>query len=652
MKERKYNRYVTVMSPTTAPYGSWKSPITSDLIVASTIRLGEVRLDGDDLYWLEGRPSEGGRYVIIRQGADGKTEDVTPPGFNVRTRVHEYGGGSYIVVDGTVYFSNFSDQRLYRQSPGSEPVPLTAADSHYRYADAVMDQQHQRLICVREDHSGDGEAVNTIVAISLDGAQQVLVSGEDFYSSPRLSPDGTKLCWISWNHPDMPWDGTELWCATLEKDGLTAAERIAGSRSEAVVQPQWSPDGQLYFVSDKSNWWNLYRWHAGRAEAVCPRAAEFGLPHWVFRMSTYGFRSADSIICAYIEDGKTQLAKLTPDTQTLEPISLPYTSLGSLQVSAASAAFIGASPTTVSAVVRLDLKTSQTQVLQRASQLEVDTGYLSVPEVVEFPTTNGNRAYGFYYPPRNRDFVAPPQERPPLLVKIHGGPTAATSTALDLRIQYWTSRGIAILDVNYGGSTGYGRRYRDRLKGNWGIVDVDDCVNGAQFLVNDGKADGDRLMIDGGSAGGYTTLAALAFRDTFKAGASLYGVSDAEALAQDTHKFESRYLDSLIGPYPAEKARYVERSPIHAADRLACPVIFLQGDEDKIVPPNQAEMMVDALKEKGVPVAYVLFEGEQHGFRKAENIKRALDAELYFYAQVFRFELADAIEPVLIHNLS
>ena len=642
------------MATQTVPYGSWKSPITSDLIVASTIRLGEVRLDGDDLYWLEGRPSEGGRYVVVRKSPDGKTTDVTPSGFNVRTRVHEYGGGAYIVTNGTVYFSNFADQRIYSQTADHDPIPLTAAENGCRYADAVLDQQRQHLICIREDHSGSGEAVNTIVTVALGtGAEQILAQGQDFYSSPRLSPDGKRLSWISWNHPDMPWDGTTLWCAPLDEAGrLGEAQQIAGSRTEAVVQPEWSPDGQLYFVSDKTNWWNLYRWSpSGSTEAVCPRAAEFGLPHWVFRMSTYGFRAADSILCTYIEAGKQYIAELTPSTQAIRPIELPYSGMGSLQVNADTAAFIAASTTAVSAIVRLDLTTEKAEMLQRSSQTSVDPGYISVPETIEFPTTDGKSAYGFYYPPRNQDFVAPADDKPPLLVKIHGGPTAATSTALDLRIQYWTSRGIAILDVNYGGSTGYGRDYRDRLKGNWGIVDVDDCVNGAAYLVNDGSVDGDRLMIDGGSAGGYTTLAALTFRNRFKAGASLYGVSDAEALAQDTHKFESRYLDSLIGPYPAEKERYIERSPIHGAEQLSCPVIFLQGDEDKIVPPNQAEMMVDILKQKGLPVAYVLFEGEQHGFRKAENIKRALDAELYFYAQVFGFKLADAIEPVLIHNL-
>ncbi len=640
---------------TTAPYGSWKSPITSDLIVANTIRLGEVRLDGSDLYWLEGRPSEGGRYVVVRQSPSGPL-DVTPPEFNVRTRVHEYGGGAYIVEQGTVYFSNYADQRLYRQVVGDAPTPLTADNTGCRYADAVLDPARQRLICVREDHSGDGEAVNTLVGIALsDGVEQVLVVGSDFYSSPRLSPDGTQLSWISWNHPDMPWDGTELWVVSIDETGaLGSAKRVAGSRSEAVVQPQWSPDGRLYFVSDRTNWWNLYRWNPGDGsiDAICPRAAEFGVPHWVFRMSTYGFRSADSLLCTYIEDGKQQFAELTPSAQTLKPIEVPYSGLGGLQVNAEGAAFIGTASTRVSAAVRLDLETGETHELRRSSQIELDPGYLSEPETVEFPTTAGKTAYGFYYAPKNQDFVAAENELPPLLVKIHGGPTAATSTALDPRIQYWTSRGIAILDVNYGGSTGYGREYRERLKGSWGIVDVDDCVNGAQYLVDKGKADGDRLLIDGGSAGGYTTLAALTFRNTFKAGASFYGVSDAEALAKDTHKFESRYLDSLIGPYPAERARYVERSPIHFTDQLACPVIFLQGDEDKIVPPNQAEVMVDALKEKGLPVAYVLFQGEQHGFRKAENIKRALDVELYFYAKVFGFDLADAVEPITIHNLS
>jgi dipeptidyl aminopeptidase/acylaminoacyl peptidase len=651
-------------TPQIAPYGSWKSPITSNLIVAGSLRLGEIRLDGADIYWSEGRPTEGGRNVVVRRSPDGSITDITvDESVNVRTRVHEYGGGAYIVADSTIYFSNFADQRLYRQAIGSgesktiadTPVPLTPEGIDLRYADAVLDSARNRLLCVREDHSGAGhEPENAIVSVELNSVNggTILVSGNDFYAFPRLSPDGTKLAWISWNHPNMPWDGTELWVATVEANGaLGAAQCIAGSETESIFQPEWSPDGVLYFVSDRTGWWNLYRWQNDQVEPLWTTSAEFGLPLWVFGMTTYGFESANSLICTYSEDGIAQLARL--NTQTLEQtkIEIPYTSLSGLQVNKGYAAFIGGTPTQTSAIVRLNLKTGQIDELRRSSQIQVALGYLSEPEVIEFPTEGGQTAYGFFYLPKNQDYVAPEDERPPLLVKSHGGPTAATSAAFNPGIQYWTSRGIAILDVNYGGSTGYGREYRERLKGNWGIVDVNDCANGAKYLAEKGLVDGDRLCIDGGSAGGYTTLAALTFRDTFKAGASFYGVSDLEALVRDTHKFESRYLDGLIGNYPEAKEIYQTRSPIHHVDQLACPVVFFQGEEDKIVPPNQAEMMVDALKAKGLPVAYVLYEGEQHGFRKAENIKRTLDGELYFYAQVFGFELADDVEPLAIENL-
>jgi dipeptidyl aminopeptidase/acylaminoacyl peptidase len=657
--------------PAVAPYGTWKSPITSDLIVAGSLRLGEIRLDqtskGTEIYWSEGRPTEAGRIAVVHwTGKDGA--DVTPAGFNVRTRVHEYGGGSYQVAAGTVYFSNFADQRLYRQPQGGSPEPLTP-EGPYRYADAVVDLVRNRLICVREDHSSGHEPINTIVAVSLAAelnseldAGQVLVSGADFYAAPRLSPDGRWLCWLSWNHPNMPWDGTELWVAELDQAGQLGAaqagsiqagsiQKIAGSPTEAVFQPEWSPDGQLYFISDRTNWWNLYRWQNGQVKPLCPKAAEFGLPLWVFDMTTYGFESADSLICTYVEAGVQHLARLDTKSLNLTEIATPFSAIGGLKVAPGLAVLIGGSPTRPSLIARLDLATGEVQELQRSSRLEIDRGYISAPEAIEFPTENGLTAYGFYYAPQNQDFVAPTGEQPPLLVKSHGGPTAATSAAFNPSIQYWTSRGIAVLDVNYGGSTGYGRDYRERLKGQWGIVDVDDCVNGARYLVAQGLADPERLCIDGGSAGGYTTLAALTFRDLFKAGASYYGVSDLEALARDTHKFESRYLDGLIGRYPEEQAIYKQRSPIESASQLACPLIFFQGDEDKIVPPNQAEMMVDVLRQKGLPVAYVLFEGEQHGFRKAENIKRALDGELYFYARIFGFELADPVEPVPIENL-
>jgi dipeptidyl aminopeptidase/acylaminoacyl peptidase len=641
-----------------APYGSWKSPITSDLIVAGSIRLGDICLDGKDIYWSEGRPTEGGRSAVVHRAPNGKTVDMTPMPFNVRTRVHEYGGIAYGVADGTLYFSNFADQRLYRQTADAEPEAITP-EASLRYADVVVDRQRDRLICVREDHRIDGhEPANTIVAVATSSASpaqnagEVLVSGSDFYAFPRLSPDGSRLCWISWNHPNMPWDGTELWVAEVKSDGaLGAPALIAGGMSESIFQPEWSPDGTLYFVSDRTNWWNLYRWREGRVEPLCNKSAEFGLPLWVFGMTTYGFESAEGLICTYAEDGIQHLARLNTQTLALTEIETPYSSIGGLKVAAGYAAFIGGSATAPSAIVRLDLQTGQIEELRRSSTLEIDPGYLSTPEAIEFPTENGLTAHAFYYAPQNKDYAALSYERPPLLVKIHGGPTAATSASFNPGIQYWTSRGIAILDVNYGGSTGYGRAYRERLKGQWGIVDIDDCVNGAKYLVDRGLVDGDRLCIDGGSAGGYTTLAALAFRDTFKAGASHYGVSDLAALAQDTHKFESRYLDGLIGPYPEREDLYQARSPIHHIDHLSCPVIFFQGDEDKVVPPNQAELMVEALKNKGFPVAYVLFAGEQHGFRKAENIKRALDGELYFYSRVFGFGLADDIEPLAIENL-
>jgi dipeptidyl aminopeptidase/acylaminoacyl peptidase len=481
---------------------------------------------------------------------------------------------------------------------------------------------------------------------------EILVSGNDFYAYPRLSPDGSQLAWITWNHPNMPWDETELWVAEVKTDGsLGEAVKVAGGLTESIFQPEWSPDGVLYFISDRTNWWNLYRWQDGKIEALCPKAAEFGLPQWGLAMTTYGFESAESLICTYVEGGVQHLARLHTQTLELSEIETPYASIGGLQVTSGFAAFVGGSVTQPGVLALLNLTTGNIEELRRSNDITIDPGYLSIPQVLEFPTEQGLTAYGFYYPPQNQDFTAPLHERPPLLVKSHGGPTASTSATFNPGIQYWTSRGIAVLDVNYGGSTGYGRAYRERLKGQWGIVDVDDCANGAKYLAAQGWVDGDRLCIDGGSAGGYTTLAALAFRDVFKAGASFYGVSDLTALATDTHKFESRYLDGLIGAYPAEAELYQARSPINAVDQLSCPVIFFQGDEDKIVPPNQAERMVEALKAKGLPVAYVLYEGEQHGFRKAENIKRTLDGELYFFAKVFGFELADEVEGVAIANL-
>jgi dipeptidyl aminopeptidase/acylaminoacyl peptidase len=639
-----------------APFGSWKSPITSDLIVSGSIGLTQPFINGQDFYWIEMRPTEGGRNVIVKRNRHGSITDVIPPPFNARTRVHEYGGGDYMVRDGAVYFSNFPDQRFYVVKEGLQAQAITPVGD-VRYADAVIDDARGRLICVREDHTVPGrEAVNTLATLKLEGNDdygRVLVSGNDFYSSPRLSPDGTRLVWLTWNHPNMPWDGSELWLGTFGEDGILATtERIAGGREESIFQPEWSPDGVLYFVSDRSGWWNLYHLNEfGGIEPVYEMRAEFGMPQWGFGMSSYAFESKERIVCAYIESGISRLGLIDTLMKRLQPIDSPYTDIRHVRATSGQAVMRAASPTEPPSIVRLALESGSFEILRRSNNLEIDAEDISSPRVVEFPTEDGLSAYGFFYAPKNRNFRAADGQRAPLLVMSHGGPTAAATTALSLTIQYWTSRGIAVLDVNYGGSSGYGRAYRERLKDKWGIVDVNDCVNGARYLVEIGEADGKRLMITGGSAGGYTTLCALTFRDVFRAGASHYGISDAEALEKDTHKFESRYSNGLIGPYPERRDLYYERSPINFTNRLACPVIFFQGLEDKVVPPNQAEIMVAALREKGIPVAYLPFEGEQHGFRQAKNIKRALDGELYFYSRVFGFDLAEALEPVEIENL-
>ncbi len=650
--------------PTIAPYGSWKSPITADLIARGSVRLMQIVLDGKDIYWLESRPAEGGRYVIVKRTPDGKISDITPAPFYARTTVHEYGGGDFSVSDGTVYFSNFKDQRLYAQKPGASPQPITP-EKALRYADAIIDGRRNRMICVREDHTVVGrEAVNTLVVVGANGrsplqggdpeSSKVLVSGNDFYSSPRLSPDGTKLAWLTWNHPNMPWDGTELWVGEFNSRGeVTSPMRVAGGPSESIFQPEWSPDGRsLLFASDRTGWWNFYRWRDGQIEALTNMEAEFGQPQWGFGMSTYAFESAQRIVCAYVQRGVWHLASLDLQTRTLEQIETPYTEISSVRAGAGHVVFRAGSPTEMLSIVRFDLKAKRFDVLRRSSEIQIDGEYLSPAQPIELPTEGGKTAYAFFYAPKNKDFQAPPSEKPPLVVFSHGGPTSATTSTLKLEIQYWTSRGFAVVDVNYGGSTGYGREYRERLKGNWGVVDVNDCVNAAKYLAQQGLVDGERVAIRGGSAGGYTTLCALTFRKFFKAGASYFGVSDLEALDKDTHKFESRYNRSLIGPYPERRDLYYERSPIHFADRISCPVIFFQGLEDRVVPPSQSELMVEALRTKGIPVAYVPFEGEQHGFRKAENIKRSLEAELYFYSRVFGFPIADPVEPVKIENLS
>lgn len=635
-----------------APYGSWKSPITADRIVEGGVGLGQIALDGYEICWSESRPRENGRHAILRW-RHGIVDELLPTPFSARSRAHEYGGGAFAVHDGLLYFSNDRDQALYRLAPGGTPRAITAGTDR-RYADVVMDRRHHRLLCVCEDHRAGGIPVNTIVSIDPEGRREpgVLVAGRDFYASPCLSPDGRQLAWLSWNQPDMPWDGTELWLADMGPDGVPANPRcVAGGREESVFQPLFAPDGTLYFVSDRSNWWNLYRWRQGHIEALAPTEAEFGLPQWIFGMSTYAFDSARRLICAFNRSGTWHLGALDTDTLRLDEIKTPFSDISHVMAANGTAVFVGASPVRPAAIVRLDLATHQYEILRSSISDIPEPGYLSAPQALAYPTTHGETAHALYYPPVNQDFRAPVETKPPLLVLSHGGPTSSASQALSLRTQYWTSRGFAVLDVNYRGSTGYGRAYRHRLDGAWGVVDVEDCLAGARYLVERGLVDGDRLAIRGGSAGGYTTLCALTFHRLFRAGAAYYGVSDLEALARDTHKFEARYLDRLIGPYPASRDRYRERSPINHVDRLSCPMIFFQGLEDKVVPPDQTEKMVNALRVRHIPVAYVAFEGEQHGFRRAENIRRALEAEFYFYSRLFDFIPADAVAPVTIENL-
>ncbi len=639
---------------TVAPYGSWKSPIAADRVAAKSIQLAEVAADGADVYWIELRPAEGGRQVIVQRKPDGTTFDRTPKGFNARTRVHEYGGGAYVVADGVLWFSNFDDQRLYRQAGDAAPVAITPTAA-YRFADAVFDPARNHLIAVREDHTGAGEAINTLVAIRAGGdlnGGTLLVSGNDFYAAPRLSPDGEYLAWLTWNHPNLPWDGCELWVAHVDEAGtLDEPVKVAGGPTESICQPEWSPDGVLHFVSDRTDWWNLYRWRAGQVEALCPMAAEFGQPAWQFRISNYGFAEGGRIVCAYTQDGLGQIGLLEPGAGALRRVEGPFSIFGSLRVAGARALMLAGSATAPTAVTALDLKTLAWTSISDAATSEVDAAYFSVPRAIAFPTTSGAISHALYYPPASRDYSAPEGNRPPLIVRSHGGPTSAANAAFSMGIQYFTSRGFAFVDVNYGGSSGYGRAYRERLKGQWGVVDVDDCINAAKYLVSQGLADENKVAIEGGSAGGYTTLAALAFRDYFKAGASLFGLSELEIFAKETHKYESRYLDGLIGPYPAERDLYIERSPLFKARNISVPVIFFQGDEDKIVPPNQAELMFEAVRAREIPTAYVLYPGEQHGFRKAENIQRTLEGRLYFYAQVFGIALADDIPALEIENL-
>lgn len=649
------------------PYGGWPSPVTPELITAGSVaRDYPCQVDGVS-YWQETRPDEAGRTTVVARRADGSLVDLLPFPHSTRSKVHEYGGRCWLVADHSLFFVAAEDQRVYRLPlPAGHPAdtafapqPLTPERPGLRFADFCHHPTAGLLIAVCEDHGAAGdEPSNTLVAIPVDGSGcrggelRTLVANADFVAYPRLSPDLRSLCWIAWHHPQMPWDGSELWCGDMDDGGeLGTVRKLAGGATEAIFQPAWSPAGELHFVSDASGWWNLYRHHKGGNQPLFPVEAEFATPLWSLGMSTYGFVDDRHIATLFTQSGAWHLGVLDTASGRMAMKATPFSWMGALSCSAdGDILFIGASATSVGDVALVS-GGGESLVQLTESTPAIDRATISIPQPLSYPSAGGEMANGFYYPPANSQHRGPDGDKPPLIVMCHGGPTGANYGVLSYKVQYWTSRGFALLDVNYRGSTGYGRRYREKLNGNWGVVDVEDAAAGVAHLVGQGLVDPAKTIIRGSSAGGYTVLAALAFSDAFTAGASLYGIGDLEALARDTHKFESRYLDTLVGPYPATQDTYRLRSPIHHQDRLHCPVIFLQGLEDKVVPPNQAEAMVNALKSKGIPVAYITFADEGHGFRKAANIQAALAAELAFYRRVLAIPSAETLPEIEIHNL-
>jgi dienelactone hydrolase len=653
-----------------APYGGWRSFVSAALVAEAASRPGDLVVDGLDIYIGESRPDESGRVAIVKlgngNGASDAQEVLAAP-FSARSRVHEYGGGAFNVRAGSLVFVNDADQALYLRGPGERPRRLSPllVGGQRRFAEPIFDAGRERILAIVEEHTAPGrEPENQVAAVgygSRTGRYEVLLSGQHFYSSLRLSPDGKRLAWLSWRHPCMPWDGTELWVAEL--DGLgspRAPRRIAGDATTSIFQPEWDQHGSLSFISDQSGFWNLYRWDGESVTPLCPRPADFGAPQWVFGMSTYCTLADGDLLCSLTEGGVWRLGRLSATTGYLRLLELPYTEYFTLRAAPSGAALLVASPTVSTCLMHYDIQTGALEPLRSYGVLSaasggagesVDAERISQPSPVEYLSEDGVKAYGLFYPPQNPDFEAPDGERPPLLVRCHGGPTSQASTGLNLRTQFWTSRGFAVLEVNYRGSSGYGRAFRDALRGQWGIGEVLDCIAGANALAQRGLCDRTRKCISGGSAGGYTSLAALTFHDAFAAGAIYYGVSDLSALARDTHKFESRYLDGLVGPYPEMAARYAERSPLTHLDRLERPVAFFHGLQDKVTPPNQATTIARALEEKGVPVAFLSFPDEGHGFRQAETIRRTLDGEFYFYCRIFGIQPADAPETIEIKNL-
>jgi dipeptidyl aminopeptidase/acylaminoacyl peptidase len=648
------------------PYGSWPSPITAESLTQGTVGIGDPIFDGTDLYWLEADPTDGGRISIRRWTENGDLA-VTGAPYNVRSRVHEYGGGPYAVADRQVLFSNFADNAVYLVTEEAPPRALTD-DPQLRYGALQLFPDRDLMIAVREDHRpSDREPINTIIARRLSApagtADTVLCAGADFYASPTLGADG-RLAWIEWDHPNMPWDSTRLMVADLPSigddlangrpdDPLITGQLVAGGPAESVAVPRWLPDGTLIFVSDRTDWWNLYRHDGSEVTALCPLEAEFAPPQWMLGSRPYVIMDGDRIACTWTVGNRSHLGVLTIGDGRLEEIAIDAVSIGPLTTDGQRIAAVLGHDDRDRDLAMIDITdpaAAKPEVLTRSSETELPAGLVSTATEVHW-TSNQGPVHGWFYPPQNDGWQAPDAELPPMITISHGGPTGGSAPEFRSEVQFWTSRGIAVLDVNYGGSTGYGRRYRERLHRAWGEVDVTDCVAGASAMADQGRVDRERLAIMGSSAGGYTTLRALTTSTVFTAGISKYGIGDLTALVADTHKFESRYPESLIGAYPAEAELYADRSPINHVDRLQAPILLLQGSEDRVVPPNQAMTFADAARQKGLPVALIMYEGEGHGFRRAENIIAAQQAELAFLGRVFGFTPADDLPDLVIENL-
>ena len=625
-------------SSAVTPYGLWPSPIDGEQVARQATAYDAVHTSGEAVYWLETRPSQDGRAVVVRWTEDTGAADAVPAGFDVGSRVHEYGGGAYLPAGRTLFACSRGDQRLYRIDGQRSPAPITPeppTPAGLRYADLRLVSSGTLLVCVRERHQGEG-VVNELVAVPAEASADpwVVASGHDFYAAPRPSPDGRRLAWLTWDRPCMPWDGADLWVADLGPDGrLGAARHVAGGPQESVVQPEWDAEGVLHFVSDRSGWWNLYRERHGQVEPLLPMAAEFADAPWEFDYSSYAFVGDGRIACRYRQHGHDRLTLLDPETGRLTDLSIPCTSVKPyLRAVGDRLAFIGASPTASSAVAILQVPTGHLDVLAGA-EVSLDAAWVSVPKPIQFPSRDGQTAHALYYPPTNPEVTGPADARPPLLVQAHPGPTADAKARLDLRIQFFTSRGFAVVEVNYAGSTGYGRGYRERLTGLWGVLDVADCLDAARSLIQTGEVDGGRLVISGESAGGFTALCALASEDRLAVGASRFGIADLESFRQQAPRFQAHELDRLVGPYPEAATTYRARSPLHAVDRIARPVLLVHGLEDTVVPPSQAQVMAEALARRGIRHVLLAVPGEGHGFRRPDSIRRALEVELSFYVE-------------------